>query len=464
VDLTGMLLRAGATRPRVLAASMPGATAVRLAAEEQLRRRGWPAGMTPADADILLICGDPGDLIAEAVEATWKAVPAPRARAQTAHPGEVAGALDAARVRLADRVSQQALAAAGASRAPLHRGGGAGGQVGQEPGGGGHHGEMGNGEHGAMAGHHGETERGEHGAIAGMDLDMDGMDAATTGMAGMGMAGMGMGGMGMGGMRMGMDVGPVRGLPMAHEGDDRDGLRLDRLHVPLGPVLPDWPAGLVVRLTLQGDVVQEAEPEVLGGGGGSFWDEPWRRAAAGERVATAEAARYRAAAHLDSLGRLLSVAGWGAAATAARRLRDDILAGDAPGRLRPDARRFARRVGRTRTLAWLTTGLGVLSIAEAAAAGAGGRAAGDVTARYRRWCDDLDVAVAVLEDASPFRPASLEPPRGPAGDAGPASAGMLAVLPGLLAGAELAAARLIVASLDPDLDEIPARAGASRDL
>jgi hypothetical protein len=55
----------------------------------------------------------------------------------------------------------------------------------------------------------------------------------------------------MAGMRMG--TGPVRGLPMAHEGDDRVGLRLDRLHVPLGPVLPDWPAGLVVRLTLQGD-------------------------------------------------------------------------------------------------------------------------------------------------------------------------------------------------------------------
>jgi hypothetical protein len=283
---------------------------------------------------------------------------------------------------------------------------------------------------------------------------MDGMDAATTSMAGMG----------MGGMHMGMDEGPVRGLPLAHEGDDRDGLRLDRLHVPLGPVLPDWPAGLVVRLTLQGDVVQNAEPEVLGEGSGSFWDEPWRRAAAGERVATAEAARHRAAAHLDSLGRFLSVAGWGAAATAARRLRDDILAGVPPGRLRPDARRFARRVGRSRTLAWLTSGLGVLTAADAAAAGAHGRAVGDVTARYRRWCDGLDVAVSALGDTSRLHPASLEPPRGPAGDAGPASAGLLAVLPGLLAGAELAAARLIVASLDPDLDEIPARAEARRDL
>jgi hypothetical protein len=410
---------------------MPGATAVRLAAEQQLRRRGWPAAMTPADADILLICGDPAGPIAGAVEATWKAVPAPRARATAAHPGEVPGALEAARARLADRVSQQALATAGASRGPLHRGG-ADGQAGHEPDATGH--EMGHGEPDDMGGHHGEMGRAEHG-----DMDMGDMD-------------------------MHMDMGPVRGLPMAHEGDDRDGLRLDRLHVPLGPVLPDWPAGLVVQLTLQGDVVQQAEPEVLGGGSGSFWDEPWRRAAAGEGVATAEAARRGAAAHLDSLGRFLSVAGWDAAAVTARRLRDDILAGIAPGRLRPDARRFSRRVGRSRTLAWLTGGLGVLGAADAAAAGARGRAAGDVTARYRRWCDGLDAAVSALEDTSRLDPASLEPPRGPAGDAGPSSAGLLAVLPGLLAGAELAAARLIVASLDPDLDEIPARAEVRRDL
>jgi len=90
VDLTGVVLRAGATRPRVLAAVMPGATAVRLAAEEQLRRQGWPAAMTPADTDILLICGDSVLPLAEAVEDTWQAMPAPRARATAARPGEVA--------------------------------------------------------------------------------------------------------------------------------------------------------------------------------------------------------------------------------------------------------------------------------------------------------------------------------------------------------------------------------------
>lgn len=40
-----------------------------------------------------------------------------------------------------------------------------------------------------------------------------------------------------------------------------------------------------------------------------------------------------------------------------------------------------------------------------------------------------------------------QPPRGPLDDAGAASAGLLAVLPGLLTGTELAGGRLIVASL-----------------
>jgi len=48
VDMTGLLLRAGAFRPHVLVASMPGAAPVRLAAEDLLRQRGWPAALTPA--------------------------------------------------------------------------------------------------------------------------------------------------------------------------------------------------------------------------------------------------------------------------------------------------------------------------------------------------------------------------------------------------------------------------------
>ena len=430
MDLTGALLRAGATRPHVLAVTMPGATMVRLAVEEQLRRRGWPVAMTPADADILFVAGDPVSPMAEVLEETWKAMPAPRARVGAADPGEVAAALAAARAKLGDRAHQQVLAAEGTGRRRVGPGGGADTQAAQEHGTGRQHGhEAADGGHGGMSG-------GDHGHA--------------------------MGDMGMGDMGMG-DMGLPGGLPMADRGPDRDGLRLDQLHVPLGPVLPDWPAGLVIRVTLQGDVVQEAKPEALGAGGGSFWDQPWRRAAAGEVVATGEAARHRAAAHLDSLGRFLAIAGWDAAATTARRLRDGLLAGAPSGPVRRDARRFTSKVARSRTLAWLTGGLGGLSAGDAAAAGVRGpalRAAGDVTARYRRWCAELDDAVAALDDGSPLDPAAMEPPRGPLDDAGAASAGLLAVLPGLLAGTELAGARLIVASLDPDLDELPARVRA----
>ena len=255
MDLTGVMLRAGAARPHVLIAAMPGGTAVRLAAEQELRRRGWPAAMTPADADVLLVAGDPAASFEAVLDTAWRAMPAPRARAQAGRPGQVVAALETARARLRDRSGQQALATATGHDAAQHGDGAAGGH---EPTvrDGGHHGhEMGAGDAGAMGGVHYGHDMG--------DMDMGGME----------MPG---------------------GLPMADRGADRDGLTLDQLHVPLGPVLPDWPAGLVVHLTLQGDVVQHAEAQALGrGGGGSFWTEPWRRAAVGEPVAAGEAARRR---------------------------------------------------------------------------------------------------------------------------------------------------------------------------
>jgi hypothetical protein len=381
VDLTSLLLRAGASRPHVLVASMPGAAQVRLAAEELLRGRGWATAMAPADADILLVAGTPAEDISPAVAAAWAAVPAPRSRATAASAGQVTPALDAARAELASVAEQRN----GAPRGDLIVPGGE-----------------------ASGGHQRDDAGG---------MEMPG------------------------------------GLPMAGRGADRDGLALDVLHVPLGPLLPDWPAGLLVRVTLQGDVVQRAEAGFLGltGDGGSFWNEPWRRAAAGEPVSIGLAARRRAAARLDSLGRFLAVAGWDDAASAARRLRDEVLSG-APASPAAALRRLAGRVTRSRVLAWSTRDLGVLPADRAA--GPAARAAGDVTARYRRWCADLVELARLFDDASPLAGSALDPPR----DRGtrPASAAVLALLPGLLEGVELAAARLIVASLDPDPDELAA--------
>ena len=415
MDLTSMLLRAGAARPHVLIAAMPGGTEVRLAAEEQLRRRGWPAALTPADADVLLTAGTPGAHIADAVEATWAAVPAPRARAHATRPGEAGAALDAARAEIAGAAGQRLAAPAGG---PGDRHDAAG-----------HDGHDMTGTQDAMGGHHGHGMSGGH---HGDDMGAMGMPA---------------------------------GLPMAERGEDRDGLKLDQLHVPLGPLLPDWPAGLVVRVMLQGDVVQHAEAAGVGLGerDESFWAEPWRRAAAGEPVTAGAAARRRAAARLDSLGRFLAVAGWGDAATVARRLRDETLGGGPAAALRPAVCRLAARVSGSRVLAWSTLGMGVLPPDGAATVEPPGGpalwAAGDVTVRYRRWCRDLVEMTALLDDDSLLDASVLTAPHGGPGDA----QALLALLPRLLEGAELAAARLIVASLDPDLDALAAPVAAGHD-
>jgi hypothetical protein len=411
VDVTGLLLRAGATRPHVMIAAMPGATEVRLTAEEQLRRRGWPVALTPAGTDVFLVAGTAAPDIAQAVEAAWVAVPAPRVRARATRPDEVGPALDAARAELASAADQRRSAA---TRHPVSHGGD------HDPGG---HEAMSRGHQGhdtMSGGHHGHD---------------------------------------MGGMAM------PPGLPMAGRAEDRDGLKLDQLHVTLGPLLPDWPAGLVARLTLQGDVVQHAEVAAVGlaADAGAFWAEPWRRASAGEPVTTGMAARRRAAAQLDSLARFLGIAGWADGGAAARALRDDMLRGTPASMLGPAVRRFAARVAGSRLLAWSTRGMGTLPPDDAAPGGAGGQPpllAGDVTARYRRWCGDLAGLAVLLDDDSLLDGSVLAPPRGRAGAGQAPSAALLAVLPGLLAGAEFAAARLIVASLDPDLDELPAGAGA----
>lgn len=152
------------------------------------------------------------------------------------------------------------------------------------------------------------------------------------------------------------------GLPMAGQGEDRDGLTLDRLHVPLGPLLSDWPTGLTLRLVLQGDVVQAAdldeEPLVASRPVESFWVQPWLRSAVGEAVGSGEAARRRAAARLDSLGRLLVVAGWPAEAMKARRLRDDLLDGAPAAALASRLERLGRMGGPVANLALADPRLG----------------------------------------------------------------------------------------------------------
>lgn len=190
------------------------------------------------------------------------------------------------------------------------------------------------------------------------------------------------------------------GLAMADLGDDRDGLALDRLHVALGPVLPEWPSGLVVDVTLQGDVIQEAGSRFLDADGHEADDVP-------------EAARA-----LNSTARVLALAGWAGPAARARDLRDAVLLGEEedPAQVLGELDALRRRVRRSRLLRWMLRSSGV------------GRS--EVLASL----DDKLVSARAAISGSVAEPWAVVD---------------LRALDARLAGAEFAAARLIVASADP---------------
>ncbi|MFI6595098.1 hypothetical protein ACIBHX_02550 [Nonomuraea sp. NPDC050536] len=403
MGLSGWLLRAAAVRPRVLVVTALYGTRVRLAVEAEAARRGWLQARSPAEASVVVVCGSPDATLAEAIDVVWSELPVPRALVHLEDPAETEAAFDRATATLSDEPAQRHDAE---TRHPWRP---------DIP-------DHGIPDHGIPD--HGIPDHGipDHGIPDHGIPDHGGMDHGGMDHGGMDHGGMDHGGMGGHEHHM---MGSPSGLKMADRGDDRDGLKLDRLHIPLGPILTDWPTGLVIHTVMQGDVIQHAQVSPAHGHGTPFWHEPWLSPA---RVTRGEAERRTAAAHLDSLTRLLGVAGWPGAAREAARLRDRTLAGASVQR--PYAR-FARRVGRSTILAWMLKDIGVIDDHER------GR---DALDRARWWLARAGRAVAAMDD-----PAPLE------GGEGPTSP-LPAVLPELLEGAELAAARLIVASLDPDVE------------
>jgi hypothetical protein len=372
VDLTAWLLRH--TPPRPLVVAVPGGTEARLAVERVVRERGWRFATSPAEANVLVVAGSVTSGIEPYAERVWEQLPAPRARVDLHSAATTENQLDAAMAELRDVEHQRQQATrpghSDHQPEPAHEH--------TEEHGHDAHSVTEHTEHGHdMPTHDGHEHNAHHDMHHGGGHDMHGHD--------------------MGGMAMPGNV------PMADRAEDRDGLMLDQLHVPLGPVLPDWPVGLIVRTTLQGDVIQHATVEVLGGGGPQ---PPWP-----------EQART-----LDSCARLLSVAGWVDASVTARRLRDTALNGAMDTGL---FARWARRVRRSRTLRWLLEGAGTTPDD----ASTPPELRGDALARLHRWLE------------TPSTPASAN-----------RTQWTLDNLPALLEGSELATARLIVASLDPDLD------------
>ncbi|MGI8458285.1 MAG: hypothetical protein ACR2LI_09255 [Propionibacteriaceae bacterium] len=332
----------GSRRLHVLVVEAPGAFDLRVRVDRAVTGRGWCAALSPADADALVVCGiSPEPAFADAVEVVWGQLPGPRVRTEVSDPSRVDAVLD----ELAWSYQHWNPAA---DPVPTDH------PTGQED---------------------GDDD------MSGMDDDMSGDDMS--GMDGMDMSGPG-------------------GVPLASGAADRDGLEMDVLHLPLGPVLPSWPAALTVSCTLQGDVIVAVDVQLTAA---QADDEPG--------VDQAQPLAYR----LDVAAQLLDLAGAGDLAVRARRARNLSLDGADPGLVA-----LRRRVGRTPLLRWSLRRVGDIT---------------QVTAAEHRW------PKAWVGDAYDRLGRLLEPPP----DSSLALTAVAAALPVLLPGAELGSARLTVASL-----------------
>ncbi|MFI7495660.1 hypothetical protein ACH9D2_13225, partial [Kocuria sp. M4R2S49] len=289
------------------------------------------------------------------------------------------------------------------------------------------HGEMDHGEmdHGAMdhgAMDHGEMDHGamDHGAMDHGAMDHGAMDHGEMDHGEMDHGEMDHGEMDHGehGGHGGMDMAP-EGIPLAEGGEDRDGLEMDVLHLPLGPVLAFWPAGLVLRCTLQGDVVVDAEASVVDG-------EDHGAGGAGPGPAPAAVVRC------DQVMALLALAGAEDMAACARRTRDALLHGDQCA-ARDAAERLHRTVRRSRLLRWSLRDVLPLDPSALERHGLPRHCRGDAHDRLLARVDRIRV------EAGGAEPAVAEDGAVP-----------WAVVPELVTGLELGSVRLAVASLDLD--------------
>lgn len=334
MGMTAALARYAARSPRVLIVEVRGNWELRAALERRLLHRGWRLCDNPAGADVLAVCGEPGSGLAEAIDGVWDQLPGPRVRFALSAPdigdATIDGALDRTCAELAD-VQRHRDDAQSRALSPH-----------------------------VTVGDHDMDMSSDHG------MDMDGMD-------------------------MTMDMSPS-GIALAENGSDRDGLDMDVLHLHLGPVLRYWPAGLVVRCSLQGDVIVEATAWTIDPDG---------------VPAQVHGARVEAARECDRLVSLLALAGWPHAATKARRTCDLLLATDDPARDAVDGLR--RTVLRSWIFRWSMRGV-------------------------------TDAHVGMLERARARLTDAESTERGPTTS--------VDALPGLIIGRDVATARLVIAGVD----------------
>ncbi len=324
MGLIATLDRYAVTRAHVLIVEVPGNWLGRIRLDAKIAERGWQLALTPADADVLAMCGGPDGELDELVARLWEQMPGPRVRIDvTADQPDAQVALEAAALALRDSYRHREDAKNRPSLPSL-----CGGEDGDMD-----HGDM---DHGDMD--HGDMDHG--------DMDHGDMDH--------------------GDMEMAPD-----GIALAEGARGRDGLEMDVLHIRLGPFLPHWPAGLVIDATLQGDVITEATGRVIGISGtpdaslARAWseglsdrdlDQVWR---------------------WDNLAHLLTLVGWQDAALRAQACRNAALTATDFGHIDERAAALARRIARSRSLRWSLRGVGPLSAGACARLGLPVSLAGD---------------------------------------------------------------------------------------
>ena len=346
MGVTEQFARFALRRAHVLIVEAPGDPMLRIRAEACVAREGWAIATSPADADVLLVCGTPGAELGAAVDRLWNQMVAPRARVASGAAADLPQAINAARHTLLDADAQRAdarkraaggsgLEPAGSEETPVD-----GGHDGPPT----NHAARGLTDHGhtthssAVEDHesvHMDRESMDHGS---MDMSHDSTDHASMDVSH--------------GHHMHMDMSGPAGIPLAQGEGDRDGLEMDALHVTLGPILPAWPAGLVLRCSLHGDMIAAAEAEVL--------------SAAAEPPLLS--AMERGALLIDGAARVVQLAGWDPVGIALRRIRDDLISPQFDrGRATSRLQRLERRVRRSRTLRWSLRGVRPSSAATQAA-------------------------------------------------------------------------------------------------
>ncbi|MEO7421409.1 MAG: hypothetical protein ABIU87_03325 [Ornithinibacter sp.] len=327
---------------RVLLVECPGTWVWRVATERAVGQRGWRLAQSPATADVLAVVGRPTGELAEVVDRLWNAMPGPRVRVDIRSESHVPSALEDAARHLMDSRAQAEDAATRADPNP--------------------------------------SAEEVHGGMDHEGMDHEGMDH--------------------GDMQMAPD-----GIPLAEGSEeDRDGLEMDALPVRLGPVLPHWPAGLVLDLMLHGDLVVDATATVVGSGVAD--------GVGGDEVMPARAC--------DDVAALLDLAGWADGASSARAARNALLDrrdGPAAGAL-TDLR---RGITASRLLRWSLRGVATITDEEVLELGLPRTLAGDCLDRLRALLDLAEGA-----GSAPVPVSALGP---------------------LVIGHDLAVARLLVASL-----------------